>query len=147
MKRYNEPLISIFFFVLALILIDFGFWLILSKQKECTQSEEHKQVMERLESVERACWDIWMHLQNKTELEEPSQFVVWCYSWYIMSDYCMVYFDSVVDNFIFNSKWYFNNPTVIDKDWQYRQFCNQEIPRNQFDFWNEYKKCKYPKKK
>lgn len=64
MKRYHKPFATIFFFVLSLIIIDFVFWLILSRQNKCTQSEEHKQVMERLESVERSCTDINMHLQQ-----------------------------------------------------------------------------------
>ena len=64
MKRYHKPFAAIFFFVLSLIIIDFVFWLILSRQNKCTQSEEHQRVMDRLESVERSCADIGMHLQQ-----------------------------------------------------------------------------------
>lgn len=43
-------------------------WLVIGRMMWLSEkrnpSEEHKQVMSRLESVERACSDIWMQLQN-----------------------------------------------------------------------------------
>ena len=32
--------------------------------KECYQSQEHQQVIDKLEGIERACTDIGMHLQE-----------------------------------------------------------------------------------
>lgn len=49
MKRLNKQHITIFFFMLALIIIDFVFWLILSKQKECTPTQSHQQIIEKLD--------------------------------------------------------------------------------------------------
>ena len=45
MKRLNNQYIAIFFFVLTLIIVDFIFWLVLSRQKECSPSQEHQEVM------------------------------------------------------------------------------------------------------